>query len=195
MKEFKTLLFENQDGLGILTMNRPAALNALNAETMEELLELLSAIKADPTVKVLIITGAEKSVVAGADIKEMLPMTAAEGQAWGRLGQSVFSLIDRGFVHAMAHVRGGHEKGERWHRDGRGLMKRNSFTDFIAAGETLTLTLTAKAGDLRRLTARGRPIAVDPWPSCRADRRLRRGHQRFRLGQARRWPRRPAPGR
>ena len=59
MKEFKTLLFENQDGLGILTMNRPAALNALNAETMEELLELLSAIKADPTVKVLIITGAE----------------------------------------------------------------------------------------------------------------------------------------
>ena len=94
MKEFKTLLFENQDGLGILTMNRPAALNALNAETMEELLELLSAIKADPTVKVLIITGAEKSFVAGADIKEMLPMTAAEGQAWGRLGQSVFSLIE-----------------------------------------------------------------------------------------------------
>ena len=94
MKEFKTLLFENQDGLGILTMNRPAALNALNAEPMEELLELLSAIKADPTVKVLIITGAEKSFVAGADIKEMLPMTAAEGQAWGRLGQSVFSLIE-----------------------------------------------------------------------------------------------------
>ncbi|MHC1761680.1 MAG: enoyl-CoA hydratase-related protein [Negativicutes bacterium] len=94
MKEFKTLLFENQDGLGILTMNRPAALNALNRETMEELLELLSAVKADTTVKVLIITGAEKAFVAGADIKEMLPMTAAEGQAWGRLGQSVFSLIE-----------------------------------------------------------------------------------------------------
>ena len=82
----------------------------------------------------------------------------------------------------------------------RGLMEEDDAPPgprrrTLAAGETLTLTLTAKAGDLRRLTARGRPIAVDPWPSCRADRRLRRGHQRFRLGQARRWPRRPAPGR
>jgi len=95
MKEFKNILFENQDGLGILTMNRPAALNALNKDTMDELFELLSAIKADTSVKVVIITGAEKSFVAGADIKEMLPMTAAEGQAWGRLGQSVFDMIEK----------------------------------------------------------------------------------------------------
>ena len=77
MKEFKNLLFENQDGLGILTMNRPAALNALNKETMDELCELLTAIKNDPSIKVVILTGAEKSFVAGADIKEMLPMTAS----------------------------------------------------------------------------------------------------------------------
>ena len=94
MKEFKNLLFENQDGLGILTMNRPAALNALNKETMDELCELLTAIKNDPSIKVVILTGAEKSFVAGADIKEMLPMTAAEGQAWGRLGQTVFNMIE-----------------------------------------------------------------------------------------------------
>ncbi|NVO13475.1 MAG: S9 family peptidase [Rhodoplanes sp.] len=66
--------------------------------------------------------------------------------------ESVFSLIDRGFVHAMAHVRGGHEKGERWHRDGRGLMKRNSFTDFIAAGEALVAQGFA---DRRALFSRG----------------------------------------
>jgi len=69
-------------------MNRPAALNALNRETMEELLELLSAVKADTTVKALIITGAEKSFVAGADIKEMLPMTAPKGKpgdGWGKV--------------------------------------------------------------------------------------------------------------
>ena len=94
MKEFKNLLFENQDGLGILTMNRPAALNALNKETMDELCELLTAIKNDPSIKAVILTGAEKSFVAGADIKEMLPMTAAEGQAWGRLGQTVFNMIE-----------------------------------------------------------------------------------------------------
>jgi len=51
--------------------------------------------------------------------------------------RSVFSLIDRGFVYAIAHVRGGHEKGERWYAQGRMLNKRNTFTDFIAATETL----------------------------------------------------------
>jgi oligopeptidase B len=66
--------------------------------------------------------------------------------------ENVFSLIDRGFVHAMAHVRGGREKGDRWHRDGRGLAKRNSFTDFIAAGETLVAKGYA---DRRVLFARG----------------------------------------
>jgi oligopeptidase B len=51
--------------------------------------------------------------------------------------RSVFSLIDRGFVYAIAHVRGGHEKGERWYAEGRMLNKRNTFTDFVAVTETL----------------------------------------------------------
>src|SRR6202042_3343462 len=46
-------------------------------------------------------------------------------------------LIDRGFVYAIAHVRGGQEKGERWYAEGRMLMKRNTFTDFVATTETL----------------------------------------------------------
>jgi len=50
---------------------------------------------------------------------------------------SPFTLIDRGFVYAIAHVRGGHEKGERWYAEGRMLNKRNTFTDFIAVTETL----------------------------------------------------------
>lgn len=48
-----------------------------------------------------------------------------------------FSLIDRGFVYAIAHVRGGCEMGQRWHDQGRMLSKRNTFADFIAATETL----------------------------------------------------------
>ncbi len=51
--------------------------------------------------------------------------------------RSAFSLIDRGFVYAIAHVRGGHEKGERWYAEGRMLNKCNTFTDFIAVTETL----------------------------------------------------------
>jgi oligopeptidase B len=50
---------------------------------------------------------------------------------------SAFSLLDRGFIHAIAHVRGGREKGDRWYAQGRLLTKRNTFTDFIAATETL----------------------------------------------------------
>ena len=50
---------------------------------------------------------------------------------------SVFSLLDRGFIHAIAHIRGGREKGDRWYREGRLFNKRNTFTDFIAATETL----------------------------------------------------------
>jgi oligopeptidase B len=51
---------------------------------------------------------------------------------------SVFSLLDRGFIQAIAHVRGGREKGGRWYAEGRLLNKRNTFTDFIAVTETLT---------------------------------------------------------
>lgn len=62
----------------------------------------------------------------------------AYGISWrATFAPSVFSLLDRGFVYAIAHVRGGHEKGERWYAEGRMLNKRNTFTDFIAATEAL----------------------------------------------------------
>ncbi|MBT6095621.1 MAG: S9 family peptidase [Rhodospirillaceae bacterium] len=47
------------------------------------------------------------------------------------------SLVDRGFVYAIAHIRGGMEKGYRWYKAGRAEQKTNTFTDFIAAGEAL----------------------------------------------------------
>ncbi|WP_339832264.1 S9 family peptidase [uncultured Parvibaculum sp.] len=47
------------------------------------------------------------------------------------------SLVDRGFVYAIAHIRGGKEKGYRWYSDGKLMKKRNTFTDFISAGEHL----------------------------------------------------------
>ena len=53
-------------------------------------------------------------------------------------GSSRFSLVDRGFVYALAHVRGGSEKGRRWYREGKLARKINTFTDFIAASEYLS---------------------------------------------------------
>ncbi len=60
------------------------------------------------------------------------------------------SLVDRGFIFAIAHVRGGKEKGYRWYKDGKGKRKPNTFTDFIAAGEFLVD---------RGFTQRGRIVA------------------------------------
>ncbi len=54
-----------------------------------------------------------------------------------RFPEKWFSLIERGFVYAIAHIRGGCEMGQRWHDQGRKLNKRNTFTDFIAATEAL----------------------------------------------------------
>lgn len=106
MKDYKNLLFEVSNGVGILTMNRPEALNALNKETMDELMDCFHDVEADAAVKVLIVTGAEKAFIAGADIKEMLPMTALEAQKWSRLGQSVFNAIDQLSKPVIAAVNG-----------------------------------------------------------------------------------------
>ncbi len=62
------------------------------------------------------------------------------------------SLVDRGFVYVLAHVRGGKEKGRRWHDAGRVLNKRNTFTDFIAVTQALAAQGYA---DPRRIFARG----------------------------------------
>jgi oligopeptidase B len=78
--------------------------------------------------------------------------------AYGAYGDSMdaefeparLSLVDRGFVFAIAHVRGGEDKGQRWHALGRHRHKMNTFTDFIAVGEHL-----AAEG----FTARGRIVA------------------------------------
>jgi oligopeptidase B len=60
------------------------------------------------------------------------------------------SLVDRGFIYAIAHVRGGKDKGYRWYKDGKRDKKINSFTDFIAAGEFLAA---------QDLTSRGNIVA------------------------------------
>ena len=59
---------------------------------------------------------------------------------------SRLSLVDRGFVYAIAHVRGGKDKGYRWYKDGKREKKPNTFTDFIAAGEHLAASGFTRRG-------------------------------------------------
>ena len=50
---------------------------------------------------------------------------------------NILSLVDRGFIYAIAHIRGGKDKGYRWYKDGKREKKINTFTDFVAAAESL----------------------------------------------------------
>lgn len=68
---YECILTETEDHVGIVTLNRPKALNALNAQLLSELSDALKAMQADHNVRCIIITGSEKAFAAGADIKEM----------------------------------------------------------------------------------------------------------------------------
>ena len=77
---FQNLLLEQPEpGLYLLTLNRPQALNALNAATLEELMRAIGQLAGDPGARVLLLTGAgEKAFVAGADISEMQGLSAEQ---------------------------------------------------------------------------------------------------------------------
>ncbi|MDN3518782.1 enoyl-CoA hydratase [Aquisalimonas lutea] len=75
---FETITSEKRDGIGVITLNRPKVLNALNSTLMGELGEALAAHEADDEVAVMVITGSEKAFAAGADISEMQPKSFAD---------------------------------------------------------------------------------------------------------------------
>ncbi|MEM7021301.1 MAG: enoyl-CoA hydratase [Pseudomonadota bacterium] len=68
---YETILVENRGPIGLITLNRPKALNALNAQVVSELNHALAGFEQDPDTAVLIITGSERAFAAGADVKEM----------------------------------------------------------------------------------------------------------------------------
>ena len=102
MSEFNNLKLEIADQTAVLSISRPAALNALNSETLDELNVALTEIEARDDVKVLILTGGPdkkgnefKSFVAGADISEMVNFTAPQARAFGiKASEPFFKLMN-----------------------------------------------------------------------------------------------------
>ncbi len=95
MKAYNNLLFSSNAGIGVLTLHRPHALNALNYDLLKELDDVLTHIEEDETTKVVIITGSgDRAFAAGADITEMQPLSAMAGRSWARFGQAVFNKIE-----------------------------------------------------------------------------------------------------
>ncbi|MDI3310731.1 MAG: short-chain-enoyl-CoA hydratase [Thermoanaerobacterium sp.] len=101
------VVFNKDDGVAIITINRPKSLNALNYETLKELDSALDKAEDDKDVKVVIITGSgEKAFVAGADIAEMRNMTPLEAKKFSEYGQSVFRKIETLSKPVIAAVNG-----------------------------------------------------------------------------------------
>ncbi len=87
---------EIEEGIAVVTMNRPQALNAFNTEQLDRLGATFHALSQDRSVRVVILTGAgDRAFAAGADIKEMVDLTPAGGLAFGRKGQALTSAVER----------------------------------------------------------------------------------------------------
>lgn len=104
---YETLLFSIEDGIAVVTINRPKVLNALNGATMNELRAAFTRIQEDPNIKAVILTGSgEKAFVAGADITEIAQLNALSGAQFAIHGQDVLNLIQHLEKPVVAAVNG-----------------------------------------------------------------------------------------
>jgi len=106
--DFKNILLEQPEpGIYLLTVNRPKALNALNAATLDEIAAAIGKIAGDDRARVLLVTGAgEKAFVAGADIAEMQNATLEQAREFSEKGARVMHSLEALPVPAIALVNG-----------------------------------------------------------------------------------------
>jgi enoyl-CoA hydratase len=105
---YQTLLTSLEDGIFVITINRPDKLNALNKAVIEELSAVVDEVYSNTAIKCAVITGAGlKAFVAGADISEFLSMGASDGEALARRGQEMlFNRIEQSPKPIIAAVNG-----------------------------------------------------------------------------------------
>ena len=103
---YQTIRCENQDGIAIVTIDRPEALNALNSTVITELEQVVAALESDRDVRCLILTGEGRSFVAGADIGEQYPLDLDGGRRWGQRGSALMRRIEKLEFPTIAAVNG-----------------------------------------------------------------------------------------
>jgi enoyl-CoA hydratase len=145
----ETLIVETADGVSLVRLNRPQALNALNSQVLAELVQVLDAAETDDAVRCLVITGSEKAFAAGADIKEMSSKTYAEMFTQNFFGAAAdrMTAFRKPIIAAVA----GYALG--------GGCELAMLCDFIIAAETakfgqpeITLGVAPGIGGTQRLT-------------------------------------------
>ena len=103
---YQTIRYEKQENIGILTINRPEALNALNSTVISDLEQAIAEVEKDAELGALIITGEGRSFVAGADIGEQPPLDVTGGRKWGQRGSALFRRIEKLEIPTIAAVNG-----------------------------------------------------------------------------------------
>ncbi|MCK4360818.1 MAG: enoyl-CoA hydratase/isomerase family protein, partial [Bacteroidales bacterium] len=103
---YEILKLKIEDGIALVTISRPEALNALNSRFFHEMDDIVAFIASNEKVKVMIITGEGKAFVAGADIAEMVDMTPEQGAAFSKLGQNTFSSLGKLEIPVIAAING-----------------------------------------------------------------------------------------
>jgi enoyl-CoA hydratase len=163
---FETILVETRGRVGLITLNRPKALNALNSQVLTELIEALTGFDGDAAVGAIVITGSERAFAAGADIKEMQTKSYVEAflddlfSGWHDVGR-----VRKPIIAAVA----GYALG--------GGCELAMMCDFIIAAENaefgqpeITLGVMPGMGGSQRLTrAVGKAKAMD---MCLTGRRM-----------------------
>ncbi|TDJ55326.1 MAG: enoyl-CoA hydratase [Ignavibacteria bacterium] len=104
---YQTLLLDVKDNIAVVTLNRPDKLNALNAQTINDLDLVFDELKENEDVYVIVLTGSgEKAFVAGADIKELNKLDTISAKEFAEKGQAVFSKIEKFDKPVIAAVNG-----------------------------------------------------------------------------------------
>ena len=103
---YQTIRYEKNGNIGIATINRPEALNALNSTVITELEQLITEVEQDTELRAFILTGEGRSFVAGADIGEQYPMDVAAGRKWGQRGSALMRRIEKLEIPTIAAVNG-----------------------------------------------------------------------------------------
>lgn len=104
--EYEILKLDVKDNIATITISRPKDLNALNTRFFNEMDQRVAELASRDDVKVIVITGEGKAFVAGADIKEMIDMTQAQGSEFSRLGQNTFRSLEQCEKPVIAAING-----------------------------------------------------------------------------------------
>lgn len=104
--EFENIIFTVENGIATIKLNRPKALNALNSAINQDIMAAIEAVKADPSVRVLIVTGSERAFAAGADVKEMAQATPRFAREFCGLAIEINNILESMPIPTIAAVGG-----------------------------------------------------------------------------------------